>query len=71
MQISLGERRMKILRYWMKKRKVQTTVSKVKYSKRKKVADRKLRVNGKFVSKKQAIDILGMSKKEFQKQLKA
>ena len=55
----------------MKKRKVQTTASKVKYSKRKKVADRKLRINGKFVSKKQAIDILGMSKKEFQKQLKA
>jgi hypothetical protein len=67
MHISLAERRMKILRYWMKKRKVQTTVSKVKYSKRKKVADRRLRINGKFVSKKQAIDILGMSKKEFQK----
>jgi len=30
-------------------------IGKVKYSKRKKVADNKLRINGKFVSKKQAI----------------
>lgn len=50
-----SERRLKILRFWLKKRKTLDSINdvkKVKYSKRKKVADKKLRINGKFVSKK-------------------
>ena len=47
-----------------------TFAKKIKYSKRKKAADKKLRINGKFVSKKQATLLLGMTKKQFQKALK-
>lgn len=49
----------------MKKRKAIEEGPAVKYTKRKKVADKKLRINGKFVSKNQAISILGMTKLEF------
>ena len=41
-----------------------------KPSKRKKAASKKLRVNGKFVSSKQAISLLGMTKKAFTKAIK-
>jgi hypothetical protein len=62
--LTLEERKRKVLSYWAKKRRM-TYEKKVKYSKRKKIADKKLRINGKFVSKKQAIIVLGMTKKEF------
>jgi CCT motif len=67
-------KRVSILRYWLKKHKsslIQDDTYRVKYSKRKKLADKKLRINGKFVSKKQAITQLGMSHKEFTKALKS
>lgn len=60
-----------MLLYWLKKRKAVSDDKVVKYAKRKKVADKKLRVNGKFVSKKQAITMLGMTKKDFSKAIKA
>ena len=52
------------------KKKLKTFDKKVKYQKKKRQADRKMRVNGKFVSKKQAINMIGISKKKIQKALK-
>ena len=49
--LSQEERREKVLKYWMKKRTHAYNLKKIKYVKRKKVADKKLRINGKFVSK--------------------
>lgn len=61
-----------MLRFWRKKHGAPAADSRppVKYTKRKKVADKKLRVNGKFVSKKQAVSLLGMSKRQIERQLK-
>jgi hypothetical protein len=63
--LTIAERRLKVLRFWQKKHDFQSAETKVKYSKRKKAADKKLRINGKFVSKKQAITVLGMTKSQF------
>jgi hypothetical protein len=67
-----------VLRYWLKKKHRRTAQNllagdatyRVKYTKRKKLADKRLRINGKFVSKKQAITQLGMTKKQFTKEVK-
>ena len=63
--LSTDQGRLKVLRFWRKKHEFQAADTKVKYSKRKKVADKKLRINGKFVSQKQAINVLGMTKRQF------
>ena len=52
--MTIEERQSRVLRYWEKKRS-KTSDKKYIYSKKKKIADKKLRINGKFVSKKQAI----------------
>ena len=68
-------KRISILRYWIKKNRCKKLLPedqtyRVKYTKRKKLADKRLRINGKFVSKKQAITQLGMTKKQFAKEVK-
>ncbi len=50
--LSLAERRKKILEFWYKKRKFSQIGHSVKYTKKKKIADKRLRINGKFVSEK-------------------
>jgi hypothetical protein len=69
-QLTVEDRRKRVMDFWMRKRLPPVVESHGKYTKRKKAADKKLRINGKFVSSKQAISVLGMSKKEFQKALK-
>jgi len=60
---SSPERQVKIQRYLEKKRK-RTWHKKIHYSCRKKVADQRIRVKGRFVSKKQAVT-LGFPISEF------
>ena len=55
--------------YWAKKRK-KTFFKKINYVKRKKVADNKLRIKGRFVTKDQAIKLLGVTAKEVQRLIK-
>ena len=59
------------MKYWARKY-LPTPISPKfgKQSKRKKAASKKLRVNGKFVSSKQAMSLLWMTKKDFSKALK-
>ena len=67
--LTFEERSQKILNYWNKKRR-KTFQKKVNYHKRKRVADNKLRIKGRFVTTEQAIKILGMTKKEVEKLIK-
>ncbi len=59
----------RVATYWAKKR-TKSFDKKIKYQKKKKQADKKIRINGKFVSKKQAISLIGIPKKKIQKALK-
>ena len=63
------DRRRKVVDYWEKKRQ-KTFGKKVNYKKRKKVAENKLRIKGRFVTKDQAIKMLGMTAKQVQKLVK-
>ena len=58
-----------MLAYWMKKRRKFMNVNKISKKKRK-VANSKLRIKGKFVTKDQAIKLLGMTAVEVDKQIK-
>ncbi len=51
---SQEERSQRVLTYWGKKRN-KSYGQKVNYVKRKKVADKKLRIKGRFITKEQAL----------------
>lgn len=57
--ITLEERRKKIKKY-LEKRQRRTWNKKISYDCRKRVADNRLRIKGRFVTKEQAIAILGI-----------
>jgi hypothetical protein len=57
--ISWLERKFKVNKYIQKKKK-RVWKKKISYDCRKRVADNRLRVKGKFVTKKQACNILGV-----------
>jgi hypothetical protein len=57
--ISWLERKIKVSKYIQKKKK-RVWKKKISYDCRKRVADNRLRVKGKFVTKKQACNILGV-----------
>mmetsp|Transcript_17754 Transcript_17754/g.17725 ORF Transcript_17754/g.17725 Transcript_17754/m.17725 type:complete len:116 (+) Transcript_17754:252-599(+) len=57
--ITLEERRKKIKKY-LEKRQRRTWNKKISYDCRKRVADGRLRIKGRFVTKEQAIAILGI-----------
>ena len=59
---------MKVLSFWGKKKK-KFYIKKVNYIKRKKVAEKKLRIKGRFVTKDQAMLILGSKVKKVHKQV--
>ena len=56
--MTIEERREKIEKY-LQKRKKRTWNKKISYDCRKKVADSRLRIKGRFVTKEQAVTILG------------
>ena len=58
--LTLEERRLKILKY-KEKRMKRTWSKKISYDCRKRVADNRLRVKGRFVTKDQAFELLGMT----------
>lgn len=58
--LSFEKRRIKLLKY-MDKKKKRDWKKKVNYDCRKKVADGRLRIKGKFVTYDQACEMLGMS----------
>jgi hypothetical protein len=60
--ISWLERKYKVLKYIEKKKK-RIWKKKINYDCRKKVADNRLRVKGKFVTKEQACHVLGVEKR--------
>jgi hypothetical protein len=53
----------KVLRYLRKKR-MKSTMKKFCYKCRKQVAEKRLRIKGRFVTKKQAFEILGITSDE-------
>jgi len=55
-----AERLVKINRYLTKKRN-KLTMKKFTYTCRKKVAEKRLRIKGRFVTKEQAFEILGLT----------
>lgn len=61
--LSLSERAQRVLAFWDRKRR-KSFKKKVNYVKRKRVADNKLRIKGRFITPEQAIKVLGMSAKE-------
>jgi hypothetical protein len=61
--LSLSERMEKVLRYLQKKR-MKSTMKKFCYKCRKQVAEKRLRIKGRFVTKKQAFEILGITSDE-------
>ena len=58
--LSVDERRAKIMKY-KEKRMRKTWQKKISYDCRKRVADHRLRVKGRFVTKDQAYALLGMT----------
>ena len=64
--LGMRERITRVRAYWEKKKKRKLLKDQPnKYHKKKRQADKKLRVNGKFVSLKQAKSLIKMTKKEF------
>jgi len=61
--LTLEERVKKVTTYWARKRERKQNL-KIRNARRKKVADKKLRIKGRFVTKEQAIKLLGMTAKE-------
>jgi hypothetical protein len=62
--LTVEERRIKLEKYLVK-RKMRTWSKKIAYDCRKRVADSRLRVKGRFVTKDQAISILCITEEEF------
>ena len=56
--LSLNERRDKVIKYILRKR--QQHGKKFTYLCRRQVAEKRLRIKGRFVTKQQAFDILGL-----------
>ena len=54
------QRLVKILHYWDKKR-VKSQMKKFTYKCRQQVAEKRLRIKGRFVTKEQAFEILGLT----------
>lgn len=61
--LTMSERMEKVLKYLQKKR-MKSSMKKFCYKCRKQVAEKRLRIKGRFVTKKQAFDILGMTSAE-------
>ena len=61
--LSVEERRIKVQKY-QEKRKKRNFKKKISYMCRKKVADKRVRIKGRFVSKIQAEEILNVKEKE-------
>eukprot|EP01017_Pseudomicrothorax_dubius_P043150 TRINITY_DN7134_c0_g5_i1.p1 TRINITY_DN7134_c0_g5~~TRINITY_DN7134_c0_g5_i1.p1 ORF type:complete len:386 (-),score=85.47 TRINITY_DN7134_c0_g5_i1:161-1318(-) len=62
--LSLEERRAKVEKYLLK-RKQRTWNKKISYDCRKRVADSRLRIKGRFVTREQAISMLQLSQEDF------
>lgn len=58
--LTLGDRLQKVMRYLYKK-KTKANMKKYCYKCRKQVAEKRLRIKGRFVTKQQALDILGLT----------
>jgi hypothetical protein len=61
--ITAADRLSRVRRYWEKKRS-KLLSSKFTYSCRKSVAEKRLRIKGRFVTKDQAFEILGLTQDE-------
>lgn len=61
--LSLKERLEKVRRY-LHKKKTKNFMKKYCYKCRKQVAEKRLRIKGRFVTKQQALDILGLTSSE-------
>lgn len=61
--LTLSERMEKVMKYLQKKR-MKSQMKKFCYKCRKQVAEKRLRIKGRFVTKQQAFDILGMTSDE-------
>eukprot|EP00347_Sterkiella_histriomuscorum_P010542 403375882 len=69
--LSCKDRIIKVRAYWQKKKqKLIEKLAPKKYQKKKRQADKKMRINGRFVSLKQAKSALQMTKKEFKNAIK-
>lgn len=64
--LDISERRKKIQRY-LEKRQKRIWQKKISYDCRKKVADKRLRVKGRFVTREQAFDLIGITEENLAK----
>jgi hypothetical protein len=56
-----SSRRLKVERY-LEKRRIKTWNRKICYNCRQKVAEERLRIKGKFIKKRRAMELLGLTK---------
>jgi len=61
--LTLQQRLERVRKYWHKKYN-KTNASKYHYTCRQQVAEKRLRIKGRFVTKEQAFDILGLTEED-------